>query len=441
MTKRKIPNGAELAELMMDAREKSLALLDGLTDEQMLGPQISIVNPLLWEIGHLAWFEERWILRHLRNEKPLLDQTDALYDSMGVHHDTRWDLPLPSKQETLDYMQRVLDRVVEMIRDQESPGEDDLYFYRMVAFHEYMHAEAFTYTRQTLEYPPPMASKESGAPAIDEIGGGPLPGDVEVPGGTYMLGGTPDMPFVFDNEKWAYPVEVESFRIARAPVINAEYAEFVDDGGYGERKFWSDEGWFWHESEQAEHPVYWRKASDGWQRRHFDRWVLLEPYQPVIHVNWFEAEAYCQWANRRLPTEAEWELAASGEPAPDGAGFRSRKGRFRWGDDPLAPKHANLNSRYTGCVEVGAFASGDSAFGCRQLIGNVWEWTATTFGPFPGFVPDPYKDYSQPWFDTRKVLRGGAWATRGEMIRNTWRNFFTPDRCDVFAGLRTCAKS
>ena len=122
MTKRKIPNGAELAELMMDAREKSLALLDGLTDEQMLGPQISIVNPLLWEIGHLAWFEERWILRHLRNEKPLLDQTDALYDSMGVHHDTRWDLPLPSKQETLDYMQRVLDRVVEIIRDQGKPG-------------------------------------------------------------------------------------------------------------------------------------------------------------------------------------------------------------------------------------------------------------------------------------------------------------------------------
>ena len=441
MTKRKIPNGAELAELMMDAREKSLALLDGLTDEQMLGPQISIVNPLLWEIGHLAWFEERWILRHLRNEKPLLDQTDALYDSMGVHHDTRWDLPLPSKQETLDYMQRVLDRVVEIIRDQENPGEDDVYFYQMVAFHEYMHAEALTYTRQTLEYPPPTASKESGVPAINEIGGGPLPGDVEVPGGIYMLGGTSDMPFIFDNEKWAHPVEVESFRIARAPVTNAEYAEFVDDGGYGERKFWSDEGWSWHESEQAEHPVYWRKTSDGWQRRHFDRLISLEPHQPVIHVNWFEAEAYCQWANRRLPTEAEWELAASGEPAPDGAGFTSRKRRFPWGDDPLTPKHANLNSRYPGCVEVGAFASGDSAFGCRQLIGNVWEWTATTFSPFPGFVPDPYEDYSQPWFGTRKVLRGGAWATRGEMIRNTWRNFFTPDRCDVFTGLRTCARS
>lgn len=440
MPKRKTPSGAELANLVTDARQKSLALLEGLSDEQLIGPPISIVNPLLWEIGHLAWFEERWILRHLHNEKPLLNQTDVLYDSMAVRHDTRWDLPLPSKQETLDYMKGVLDRVVKIICDQENPSEDDLYFYQMVGFHEYMHAEAFTYTRQTLEFPSPLASSEVGILKIEEIGGGPWPGYVQIPGGIYMLGGTPDMPFVFDNEKWAHPVEVDSFQIARAPVTNAEYAEFVDDGGYEVKELWSDEGWSWNQLEQVVHPVYWQKSVDRWQRRNFDQIVFLEPNHPVVNVNWFEAEAYCQWAGRRLPTEVEWELAASAEPDPDGTGFTSRKRIFPWGDIPDIPNYANLNSRYLGCVEVGAFSTGDSLFGCRQMIGNVWEWTASTFEPFPGFIPDPYKDFSQPWFGTRKVLRGGSWATRGEMIRNTWRNFFTPDRRDVFAGFRTCAK-
>ena len=176
MPKRKTPSGAELANLVTDARQKSLALLEGLSDEQLIGPPISIVNPLLWEIGHLAWFEERWILRHLHNEKPLLNQTDVLYDSMAVRHDTRWDLPLPSKQETLDYMKGVLDRVVKIICDQENPSEDDLYFYQMVGFHEYMHAEAFAYTRQTLEFPSPLDSSEVGILKIEEIGGGPWPG-------------------------------------------------------------------------------------------------------------------------------------------------------------------------------------------------------------------------------------------------------------------------
>jgi iron(II)-dependent oxidoreductase len=160
----------------------------------------------------------------------------------------------------------------------------------------------------------------------------------------------------------------------------------------------------------------------------------------MLHVNWWEAEAYCRWARRRLPTEAEWEAAASAEPAASGRELSQAKRRFPWGNDPPAPDRANLGWRAMGAVDVGALAAGDSAFGCRQMIGNVWEWTSSDFGPYPGFVIDPYKEYSEPWFGTHKVLRGGAWTTQQRLLRNTWRNFYPPHRRDVWAGLRTCRR-
>jgi len=214
----------------------------------------------------------------------------------------------------------------------------------------------------------------------------------------------------------------------------------VDDDGYRRKELWSEEGWDWRETEDATHPVYWQRDSNGdWLRRHFDKWNPLEPHLPVIHVNWYEAEAYCRWAGRRLPTEAEWEVAAAAEPNSTGQGLSSRKRRFPWGDEPPAPERANLDWCAMGCVDVEALPAGDSAFGCRQMIGNVWEWTSTPFRPYPGFEIDPYKEYSEPWFETRKVLRGGCWTTRSRLLRNTWRNFYTPERRDVWAGFRTCA--
>jgi iron(II)-dependent oxidoreductase len=174
-------------------------------------------------------------------------------------------------------------------------------------------------------------------------------------------------------------------------------------------------------------------------RVHYGELVPLAEHQPVIHVSWHEAQAYCAFANRRLPTEAEWELAASGEPDGSG-GIAPTKRLFPWGNEPPAPEHAHLDLESDGCCDVGAFARGDSAFGCRQMIGNVWEWTSSDFGPYPGFVVDPYREYSQPWFGTHKVLRGGCFATRARLLRNTWRNFYMPDRRDVLAGFRTCAR-
>lgn len=427
---------ARLIEYLADARARTLELVRGLDAAQLMGPRLDIVNPLLWEIGHVGWFHEYFALRRLDGGPPRLADADALYNSSTVPHDIRWELPLPSLQGTLDYMARVQDTMVQRL-GREHATEEETELYLITIYHEDMHDEAFTYSRQTLGYPAPVfATAPDNAPEALEAG--PLPGDVAVPGGVLLLGSSPETRFVFDNEKWAHPVEVASFHIARAPVTNAEFLTFMTEGGYRRREFWTDEGWRWRQAARAEHPLYWACRDGVWTERRFDHTEPLRPHRPVIHANWHEAEAWCRWAGRRLPTEAEWEAAASTEAGAAGE-LAPRKRRYPWGDNAPAPHLANLDGTLLGVADVAAFAAGDSAWGCRQMVGNVWEWTATTFEPYPGFSPDAYEDYSAPWFGTRKVLRGGAWATRGRMITNTYRNFFTPDRRDVMAGFRTCA--
>jgi len=342
---------------LLDARERALRATSGLEGERLLGPKLKIVNPPLWEIGHVSWFQERWCLR-LRADGSLADSilpgADALYDSSAVAHDTRWGLPLPDLAATRAYGARVLERVQERCA-REPESEALQYFVRLATFHEDMHAEAFHYTRQTLGYETPDSSS-------------PISGneDLAVAGQTFSMGATPRGGFVFDNEKWAHEVELAAFRIARVPVSNADFLAFVEAGGAA--------------------PRYWKKQSGSWLERRFERWLPLVPEEPVRHVNWHEAQAWCAWAKRRLPTEAEWECASS-----------------------------------------------------RLEYGQVWEWTASTFTPYPGFVLDPYKEYSEPWFGTHKVLRGGSFATPRRLMRPSFRNFYTPDRADIFAGFRTCA--
>jgi iron(II)-dependent oxidoreductase len=424
----------DLITQMEDARARTHALIDGLDDAQMMGPRLSNVNPLRWEIGHAAYFYEYWVLRRHLGEAAGRPDVDQLFDSIHIAHDTRWDLPLPSLPETFAYMGGVLDRVRTHLK-QDGPDPERDYLAEYAVFHEDMHTEAFTYTRQTLGYPAPRIGLAHDA----AWEAGPLAGDVDVPGGEFRLGAEPGDGFVFDNEKWAHPVEVQPFRIARAAVRNADFAAFVDDGGYRREKLWDPEGWTWRRASGLEHPVYWRRGVEGWEQRRFDRWERLAPNAAIIHVSWYEARAWCRWADRRLPTELEWEVAAAGEPTADGTALAPTKRRYPWGDAPPDPTRANLDGGALGTIDVGALPAGDSAFGCRQLIGNAWEWTDTVFGPYPGFTPDMYADYSQPLFGETRVLRGGGWATRSRLIRNTWRNYYGPDRNDVFAGFRTCA--
>ena len=459
-------NGAEVISLLREFRSRTRELVADLDERQLIGPRLPTVNPPLWEIGHVGWFQEFWLLRQLRRHKPLLEAGDQLYNSTDVAHDVRWELLLPSRDDTWRYLDEVLNRVIEPIEGKHNLSKEELYFYSLTAFHEAMHAEALACTRQSFGYPRPsfVPTRPVHEHRTDDL----FQGDAEIPGGAFLIGATPEMPFVFDNEKWAYEVVLRPFRIARAPVSNREFREFVEDGGYCQPKWWSEEGWRWLETggapelensfakffnkpikqasqahtakEKLEHPIYWHRDPDGqWQQRVFDRYVPLQDNLPVVHVSWYEAEAFCAWAGRRLPSEAEWETAASGEPSSDGSSLSKKRRHFPWGDTLPTVAEANLDWQ-NGTVEISAYEAGDSAFGCRQMIGNVWEWTADSFMPYPGFTPDPYKEYSKPWFGTHKVLRGGCWATSSRLIRNTWRNFYTPDRRDAWAGFRTCAK-
>ena len=249
---------AELAEWVNDARQRTFELVADLSSQQLMGPRLSIINPLLWEIGHQAWFQEKWVLRHACEKQMIRDDADSLWDSIEIAHARRWDLPLPSYEETLAYLNEVLLRVLEELERGE-PGEELEYFIRYTTFHEDMHTEAMTYTRQTLGYSQPKLSALGDGEAFRSSGQGGagekcLPGDVEIPGGQFMLGATSDEPFVFDNEKWVHQVTVEPFAIARTAVTQSEFAAFADDRGYHRRELWSEEGWQWRAAAKAENP-------------------------------------------------------------------------------------------------------------------------------------------------------------------------------------------
>ena len=350
-----------LERQLLEARERTDRMTRDLEGDRLLGPKLAIVNPPLWELGHVAWFQERWCLRTARGGggvDSILPGADALYDSSAVAHDRRWNLPLPSLAGTRDYQAAVLAQVLERLA-REPQNAALAYYAQLCVFHEDMHAEAFHYTRQTLGYADPIGA-----------GPGPCPaqGEQALEGGRFERGARPGPGFAFDNEKWAHEAEVMPFRIARGLVTNAEYLAYVGEGGPA--------------------PRYWRKTGGEWQQRRFERWCALEAREPVLHVSALEAEGYCRWAGRRLPTESEWEFAAT-----------------------------------RGALQAG----------------QAWEWTASPFLPYPGFSPDPYEDYSRPWFGTHRVLRGASFSTPARLARPGFRNFYTPERADMFCGFRTCA--
>ena len=377
------PSGATLAAWLVETQALT-ETLTGIIDASRLDvPRLPIINPPLWEIGHVAWFQEFWI--HRRGSfkaASMLPGADSLYDSARVHHDTRWSLDLPDLEATRAYAKAVVERSLETLAS--SPLTDELaYLTQLSILHQDMHNEAFCYMWQTLAYPLPMA-----IPAAPE-GSDEAEGDIEIPSCTLALGAAPGSGFVFDNEKWAHEVFLPGFAIARRPVSNGEFQAFVDDGGYGRREFWSEAGRRMVIDLALNAPRYWRREDDLWHVRRFDRVLELEPREPVLHVSAHEAEAYCRWAGRRLPSEAEWECAAAT---------------------------------------------------ALQLPGRAWEWTSSRFAPYPGFSADPYQEYSAPWFATEhRVLRGGSFITPPRLIRHTWRNFYPPHRADMFCGFRSCA--
>lgn len=387
-------NKFALSDAFLDSHRRTWEILQDLSPSQWQVRYDPGINPPLWEYAHIAWFTEYWVLRDPRpTEDGRLTATlpsmradaDRFFDSMRVAHQDRWHLALPSLAEVRDYVGGVLERVLTALEASDDT-DDALYFFRLALFHEDMHAEALSYMRQTLDYPlhAPICM-----PAVQ-----PKAESARAGGDAFSMGAPEGDGFVFDNEKWAHRVQVPPFLIDRECVSNAVFAEFVADDGYRDRQWWSDAGLAWLQQSRLTHPARWRPAKGGarqWELRWFGEWVPLPPDRPVCHVNAYEAQAYCRWAGRRLPTEAEWEYAASHD-------------LIRWG-------------------------------------GAVWEWTADAFEPYAGFSADPYQEYSAPWFGTHRSVRGGSFVTRGRMQHPRYRNFYLPHRSDMFVGFRCCASS
>ena len=408
--------------------QRTRALLDDLEDQQLSVPCQSGINPPIWEIGHAAFFYEVFVLRDLDGVSARMPGFDEIWDSFEIPHRERWqDGVVPDKGTTMAYYGRILEEVRERITSQELTPEA-LYLYKYAIFHQHMHLESLLWCRKTLGYPKP-----SSAEVPPRLGAGKSLGDAEIPAGEYPIGietnaGNEATHFAFDNEKPGFDKTLDAFKISKTLVSNRDYLRFVEDHGYEDERHWSCGGKRWLAQSPTLHPCYWRKVDDDWQCRHFDAWQALPRETAVVHVSFWEAEAYCQWAGRRLPSEFEWEAAARGE---DGR-------LYPWGE-LMDPGCVDMNAKALGVVPVDALEAGASPYGCVQMLGTVWEWTSSQFLPYDGFKLDMYPYMSTLQFGDHKVARGGSCATSSCLIRNTYRQAYHPARQDVFAGFRTCA--
>ena len=418
---------ADLIDALRRVRNRQLSVFEDLEGPQLLGEKEHHLEPPIWEMGHVAWFQEQFLLRKLDDADPILPNGDGIYDSFHVSYKLRWDHDFPNREETLRYAAEILERCASRLEGR-TPSAEEVSLYTLVAAHEAMHTENLIAIRQYQGLPLRLPTA-----APDEIDPDYQPHDITVPAATFTLGASPGDGFVLDNEMWGHELQVQSFTISSTAVTNAEYAEFLDAGGYATRALWNKDDWNWRRRSESATPLYWRKIAGAWHENRFGEWQPIRPWHPVCHINLHEARAFCRFAKRRLPTEVEWEMAASWNPKT------ASKQHYPWGDQLPNTQLAHMALPPAGTTDVRAKPAGDSLLGCRQMIGNVWEWTATKFAPYPGFVQGVYQDYSTPYFHKKPVLRGGAWATDPFLIRNTWRNFFIKHRRNVFAGLRTCA--
>jgi gamma-glutamyl hercynylcysteine S-oxide synthase len=436
-------DGAALRDLavtaLLAARERTTLLTTAVDEADLVKQHSPLMSPLVWDLAHIANQEELWLLRAVGGRDPLHPEIDPLYDAFEHPRAKRPTLPLLDPSEARRYGHEVRGRVLDLLsRFQaaaggpaafggELAGAGAGFAFGMVAQHEAQHDETMLATHQLRSGP---AVLSAAAPPPAPADAARLPAEVYVPGGPFTMG-TSAEPWALDNERPAHAVDVPGFWLDTTPVTNAAYADFIAGGGYDDPRLWTAEGWAHRQRAGLTAPLFWEWAG-SWVRRSFGAAEPVTPDEPVMHVCWYEADAYARWAGRRLPTEAEWEKAARWDPA---AG-RSR--RFPWGDEPWTPERANLGQRYLRPAPAGSYPGGAAPSGARQLIGDVWEWTSSDFLPYPGFTAWPYKEYSEVFFGPEyKVLRGGAFGVSPVAIRGTFRNWDYPIRRQIFAGFRT----
>ena len=407
------------------ARARTRALTD--LDESLLTAQHSaLMSPLVWDLAHIGQQEDLWLLRggDAAAQGLLSCQVEKLYDAFEHPRAARVDLPLLSPREARGFLADVRGRVLDRLEQVPEDTAEGLFPFAMVEQHEQQHVETMLATHQLRRGEPVLGAGAALPP------GRPVPHDsVLVPAGPFTLGTDGDVePWSLDNERPAHTVDLPAYRIARVPVTNAEWQGFIDAGGYDDRAWWSDRGWEHRVRADLRAPLFW--AGDG-SRRRFGHVEEIPADEPVQHVCFHEAEAYAAWAGARLPTEQEWEKAATWDPVA------GRKRRWPWGNSAWTPALANLGGEALRPAPVGAYQAGASAYGVEQLMGDVWEWTSSGFDPWPGFAPMLYADYSAPFLGGDfRVLRGGSWAVGADAVRSTFRNWDLPIRRQVFSGLR-----
>lgn len=388
----------EIAERLTAARRRTLLLIEPLSEEQLNAVYSELLSPIAWDLGHIANFEELWLVQTIGDREPLDGELGRFYDAIENPRRTRSELPILRGDALRRYMADVRERTLEVLEeanldDGEDPLLKDGFAYEMLIAHEYQHHETMLQLLQLVDgYPcPGKRATRSGAAGAERLE------MVEVGGGSYSIGAT-GTGFAYDNERPSHGVELEGFLIDRTPVTNGAFAEFISDTG-------------------AAAPQYWEADGEGWVTTTFGARRPLSAAAPVVHVSWEQAEQFARWAGKRLPTEVEWEVAAAGAE--------------------LAT--ANLDQLAYGCEPVGSDAEGASDCGAVQLLGDVWEWTSSFFDGYPGFQAFPYPEYSEVFFgDQYRVLRGGSWATARQVLRPSFRNWDYPSRRQIFSGFR-CA--
>jgi gamma-glutamyl hercynylcysteine S-oxide synthase len=430
---------AEIRHRFERIRERTLSLVAPLEWATLRKQHTPILSPMVWDLGHIANFEELWLVQRAAGKTPLVDDYGPMFDAMLNPRKDRERLPLPDQRTLFHYMGRVREAALETLDRwaEEGSADDRLlrdgFAFELIAEHEEQHQETILQALQLLDDPPYVPALSRPTPAGS---GESLPEMVKVDAGPFVMG-TDDHGFAYDNERRAHRVDLPTFCIDTTPVSVGRYLGFVEDGGYRHLEIWSDGGRAWLDDAKAEAPGNWRRdGRDGWRVRDMARERAIDRVadRPVMHVTYWEAEAYARWAGKRLPTEAEWEKAASWDPG------RGVKRRYPWGDAPWTPERANLDQLAFGPAPVGAYPAGASAYGVHQVVGDCWEWTSSDFAPYPGFEAFPYAEYSEVFFGPdHKVLRGGSWATRPGVARATFRNWDYPIRRQIFTGIR-CAR-
>ncbi len=421
-----------IAAELTSSRRRTHALTTEVLDESELSAQHSpIMSPLVWDFAHVGNQEELWLVRDVGGREPVRADIDELYDAFQHPRAERPRLPLLGVAEADRYLGTVREKAFDVLAGAPLAGNrltDQGFAFGMIAQHEQQHCETMLATHQL----------RAGEPVLDTPAGpvpwAPLPAEeVMVPAGPFTMG-TSVEPWALDNERPAHQAQVAAFWLDTAPVSAGDYAAFIADGGYHDPRWWAAEGWAHRQRAGLEAPLFWQRDGDRWARRRFGRVEPVPPDEPVQHVSWYEADAYARWAGKRLPTEAEWEKAARYDPATG----RSR--RYPWGDADPTPELANLGGARLRPAPVGSYPAGASPLGVRQLVGDVWEWTASDFTGYPGFTAFPYREYSEVFFGPDyKVLRGGSWAADPVACRGTFRNWDYPIRRQIFAGFR-CAR-